>query len=151
MSENLPIQDMVAEIASISGNIQKEVRRLHLLSQMIQTKIRREWGSRQREAQDSEDLESINLDVRRHLIFAQTWLRFAGATDNSLQRSFPSRKLIEATIQDEKEREDRKIRQVEAQARKVRRLEANQNTRLWPAAEDMESLYGKDLVDNGRE
>jgi len=149
MPDNASAKELVDEITSLSGNIQKDVRRIFGLCQTLQTLLRREWGARQRSAETPEALELVNLDVRRQMVFAQTWLRFAGSTDVGLQRALPARKLIEATAQDAEELEELKARQAAVRARRERRR-AQQDQRLWPAPEDIESLYREDLVDDGR-
>ncbi|MFA5054242.1 MAG: hypothetical protein WC565_09300 [Parcubacteria group bacterium] len=142
-------KDLIDEITSLSGDVQKNVRRMFELCQMLQTVVRREWGGRQRAAETPEALELVNLDVRRQMVFAQTWLRFAGSTDAGFQRALPTRKLIEATAQDAEEMEELKARQAAVQARRERR-QAQRTQRLWPSPEDIESLYREDLVDDGR-
>jgi hypothetical protein len=149
MPDSTSAKELVDEITSLSGDIQKSVRRMFEVCQALQTQVRREWGARQRSAETPEALELVNLEVRRQMVFAQTWLRFAGSTDAGLQRALPSRKLIEATAQDAEELEEMKARQAAVQARRERRR-AQRAQRLWPSPEDIESLYREDLVDDGR-
>lgn len=150
MATSPPTDELVTKILHTAEELQAGVRQLFATSQTLHMQVRKEWGPRQREASTNAQRELVDLDVRRLLAFAQTWMRFSGSFDGGLQRVMGTRRLIEATRQDREDLEADQTRQAAVEERHAQRRLRNTPDRRWPEPEDIESLYGKGLVDDAR-
>ncbi len=142
-------EEMIAEILRLSGSVQTEIRQLFTIGQTLQIQLRREWPSKQREAESTEQKEGVDRDIRRQLTFAQTWIRFAGSVDAGIQRAASARRLLAAIEQDRVDSEQRQAQQTAVVERRNRRQLTKAAERRWPESEDFEALYGKGILDDG--